>query len=219
VTEVDRTAEHAMRAVLAEHAPDDAILGEEHGLTAGKNGRRWVLDPVDGTKLYAEGIPLWTTLIALEVHGQPVVGVADAPAFGARYRAVRGGGAWRNGRRIGVSAVETLGDSLLAHSPIDEWLADGDAERLLRLAARARATRGVSDAWAHLLVAQGSVEVLLEHEPCYAWDWSATRVIVEEAGGRLSTLDGTEPSAGSNLLVSNGRVHDEVVAALRERGT
>ena len=219
VTEVDRAAERAMRAVLAERAPGDAVLGEEQGLTQGRNGRRWVLDPVDGTKLFVEGIPLWTTLIALEVDGEAVVGVADAPALGARYRAVRGAGAWRDDRRLSVSAVDSLGDSLLAHSPIDEWLAGDDADRLLRLAARARATRGVSDAWAHLLVAQGSVEVLLEHEPCYAWDWSATRVIVEEAGGRLTTLDGDAPSAGSNLLVSNGRVHDEVVAALTERGT
>jgi histidinol-phosphatase len=219
VTEVDRTAERAMRAVLAERVPDDAILGEEHGSTDGLNGRRWVLDPVDGTKLYAEGIPLWTTLIALEVDGTPVLGVADAPALGARYRAVRGGGAWRDDRPLSVSAVDALDGSLLAHSPIDEWLATDDAERLLRIAGRARATRGLSDAWAQLLVAQGSMEVLLEHEPCYAWDWSATRVIVEEAGGRMTTLEGGEPSAGSNLLVSNGRVHDEVVAALTERGT
>ena len=97
--------------------------------------------------------------------------------------------------------------------------APDETDRLLGVVARARSTRGVSDAWAHLLVAQGSVEVLLEHEPCYAWDWSATQVIVEEAGGRLTTLDGEAPSSGSNLLVSNGRVHDEVVAALMERGT
>jgi histidinol-phosphatase len=219
VTEVDRSAERAMRNVLAERAPHDGVLGEEHGLTQGANGRRWILDPVDGTKLYAEGIPLWTTLIALEVDGEPVVGVADAPALGARYRAVSGGGAWRGDRRLSVSSVSALGDSLLAHSPIDEWLRAGEADRLLNLAGRARATRGVSDAWTHLLIAQGSVDVLLEHEPCYAWDWSATRVIVEEAGGRLTALDGSAPSAGSDLLVSNGRVHDEVVAALMEGGT
>lgn len=219
VTEVDRAAEHAMRALLAERAPADGILGEEEGLHEGTNGRRWILDPVDGTKLYAEGIPLWTTLIALEVDGAAVVGVADAPALGARYRAVRGGGAWRDDHRLTVSDVESLDDSLLAHSPIDEWLRAADTERLLGVASRVRATRGVSDGWAHLLVAQGSVDVLLEHEPCYAWDWSATGVIVEEAGGRLTTMDGREPSDGSDLVVSNGRVHEEVVAALVERGT
>jgi histidinol-phosphatase len=219
VTEVDRQAERAMRAILDAEAPEDGVLGEEEGPREGSNGRRWLLDPVDGTKLYAEGIPLWTTLIALEVDGVPVVGVADAPALGARYRGVRGGGAWRDDHRLSASAVDTLGDALLAHSPIDEWIHAGDADRLLGVAAGARATRGVSDAWAHLLVAQGSVDVLVEHEPCYAWDWSATQVIVEEAGGRLTTLDGDAPSPGSNLLVSNGRVHDEVVAALKERGT
>ncbi len=219
VTDVDRGAEHAMRALLAARSPDDGILGEEEGAREGANGRRWILDPVDGTKLYAEGIPLWTTLIALEIDGEPVIGVADAPALGARYRAVRGGGAWRDDRRLSVSDVDALGDAVLAHSPIDEWLRADESDRLLGVASRARSTRGVSDAWAHLLVAQGSVEVLLEHEPCYAWDWSATQVIVEEAGGRLTTLDGEAPSSGSNLLVSNGRVHDEVVAALMERGT
>ena len=219
VTQVDRTAERAMRTMLAQRAPGDGVLGEEEGSSEGNNGRRWILDPVDGTKLYAEGIPLWTTLIALEVDGVPVVAVADAPALGVRYQASRGGGAWHDDRRLQVSPVDALGDVLLAHSPIEGWVHAGDANRLLAMASRVRATRGVSDAWAHLLIAQGSVDVLLEHEPCYAWDWSATRVIVEEAGGRLSTLDGNAPSAGSNLLVSNGRVHDEVVAALMEGGT
>jgi histidinol-phosphatase len=219
VTDVDRAAERAMRDLLAERAPDDGVLGEEEGHRKGTSGRTWVLDPVDGTKLYAEGIPLWTTLIALQIDGAPVLGVADAPALGARYRAARGAGAWRDGRRLAVSDVGALGDAFLGHSPIDEWQRAGEADRLLRLAERARATRGVSDAWAHLLVAQGSMEALLEHEPCFAWDWSATQVIVEEAGGRLSTFDGIDPVPGSNLLVSNGRVHDEVVTALTEGGT
>jgi histidinol-phosphatase len=219
VTDVDRAAERAMRDLLAERAPDDGVLGEEEGHREGTSGRTWVLDPVDGTKLYAEGIPLWTTLIALQIDGTPLLGVADAPALGARYRAARGAGAWRDGHRITVSDVGALGDAFLGHSPIDEWQRAGEADRLLRLAERARATRGVSDAWAHLLVAQGSMEALLEHEPCFVWDWSATQVIVEEAGGRLSTMDGTDPAPGSNLLVSNGRVHDEVVAALMEGGT
>jgi histidinol-phosphatase len=214
VTEVDRRAERAIRAAIAARFPGDGVLGEEEGLQEGANGRRWVIDPVDGTKLYAEGIPLWTTLIALEVEGVPMVGVADAPAIGDRYHAVRGRGAWRGERRLRVSDVATLAESFLAHSGIEEWVAGGRGEALLRVAGRARRTRGLSDAWAHLLVAQGSVEVLLEHEPCQAWDWSATGLIVEEAGGCVTTLAGSRPGAGLDLLVSNGAVHSEVVDML-----
>jgi len=214
VTEVDRRAEQAIRAAIAARYPADAVLGEEAGLQEGTNGRRWVIDPVDGTKLYAEGIPLWTTLIALEVDGEPVVGVADAPAIGDRYHATRGGGGWRGERRLRVSSVTALAGSFVAHSAMEEWIAGGRSDALMRVAAGARRTRGLSDAWAHLLVAQGSVEALLEHEPCQMWDWAATGLIVEEAGGRLSTLGGAPPVAGGDLLVSNGVVHREVVDVL-----
>ncbi len=214
VTEVDRRAEHAIRTVIAARSPGDGVLGEEDGLQEGANGRRWVIDPVDGTKLFAEGIPLWTTLVALEIDGIPMVGVADAPAIGDRYHAVKGQGAWRGDRRLRVSDVASLAESFLAHSAVEEWIEGGRGDVLMHLAGSARRTRGLSDAWAHLLVAQGSVEVLLEHEPCHAWDWSATGLIVEEAGGRVTTLAGGAPSAGENLLVSNGIVHREVVDIL-----
>jgi histidinol-phosphatase len=219
VTEVDRRAERAMRAVLAEHSPGDAVLGEEEGLTEGTNGRRWILDPVDGTKLYAEGIPLWTTLIALEVDGAAVLGLADAPALGTRYHAVRGAGAWRDGASLAASDVRALDEAFVGHSPLEEWMSSGDEARLAAVAARARRTRGLSDAWAHLLVAQGSIEALLEHEPCFPWDWAATEVIVAEAGGRMTTLEGAAPAPGSNLLVTNGLVHDEIVSTLTREGS
>jgi len=218
VTEVDRKAERAIRDAIAARFPDDGVLGEEEGSSPGSSGRRWIVDPVDGTKLYAEGIPLWTTLIALEVDGETVLGVADAPALRARYHACRGEGAWRNGDRLQVSEVDELAASFVVHSGIEEWIGGGRDDRLRDVASRARRTRGLSDAWAHLLVAQGSVEVLLEHEPCQPWDWAATEVIVEEAGGRITTLDGDAPAVGRDLLVSNGRVHDEVLGVLRARG-
>jgi histidinol-phosphatase len=214
VTEVDRAAERAMRASIRRRFPDDAVLGEEDGLTAGTSGRRWVLDPVDGTKLYAEGIPLWTTLIGLEVDGEPVLGVADAPALGERYRAAVGAGAWRGERRLAVSGVDALTDAFVLHSPLGEWAHDGSEGSLMRVAKRARGTRGLSDAWGHLLVAQGSAEALLEHEPCYAWDWTATSIILREAGGTMTRLDGSGPTHGEDLLVSNGKVHDEILDGL-----
>lgn len=216
VTEVDRRAEHAIRTAIAERFPGDGVLGEEEGLTQGTTGRCWVIDPVDGTKLYAEGIPLWTTLIALEIDGMTVVGVADAPAIGDRYHATRGAGAWRGDRRLHVSDVERLSGSFVVHSGVEEWIAGGRSEALVRVAGRARGTRGLSDAWGHLLVAQGSVEALLEHEPCQRWDWAATGLIVEEAGGRLSTLDGGRPAGGNDLLVTNGAVHGEVLDVLAD---
>src|SRR4051795_7808284 len=154
VTDVDRDAERAIRSVLADEAAGDGVLGEEEGHAPGADGRTWVIDPVDGTKLFAEGIPLWTTLIALTIDGEPVLGVADAPALGVRYHATRDGGAWCGTRPLVVSGVVSLVDALVAHSPIEEWYRAGDDRHLADLASIARSTRGLSDAWAHLLVAQ-----------------------------------------------------------------
>ena len=125
---------------MAARFPQDGVLGEEEGLDEGTSGRVWVVDPVDGTKLYAEGIPLWTTLIALQVEGEPRLGIADVPALRERYHAVRGGGAWRDDRRLAVSEVGAIGEAFVAHSPVEEWLA-----RRARAAA-ARAGRGASAA-------------------------------------------------------------------------
>lgn len=214
VTEVDLAVERAIRAVVTAERPGDGVLGEEGGLDASTDRRVWIVDPVDGTKLFAAGIPLWTTLIGLRVDGEVVVGVADAPALGERYHATRGGGAWRDGRRLRVSDVQRLGEGLVLHSGLEEWTADGRDQALRRIARRAGCMRGLSDGWAQLLVARGSAEALLEHEPCFEWDFAATALIVEEAGGRLSTFDGSPPAPGRELLVSNGLVHEEALALL-----
>jgi histidinol-phosphatase len=217
VTEVDRAAERTIRELIASRSGGDGVAGEEEGFDEGVNGRRWVIDPIDGTKLFAEGIPLWTTLIGLEIDGEPVLGLADVPALGDRYHASRGGGAWKWGTPLHVSAVDRLGEAFVAHSGLEEWSRGGHVERLQALADRARGTRGLSDAWGHLLVAQGSVDALVEHEPCHAWDWTATGVIVREAGGRMTTLAGTPPEDAADLLVTNGSIHDEVVDVLQRR--
>ena len=214
VTDADVAAERVIREVVAATFPRDGVHGEEAGLTAGSSGRTWVVDPIDGTAHYADGVPLWTTLIGLDVSGRRVLGVADVPALGARYHAVRGGGAWCGDRPVRTSDVERLAEAFVMHSAVEEWIADDRVEDLVRVVAAARRSRGLSDAWAHLLIAQGSAEALLEHEPCFAWDWTATSVIVEEAGGRLTALNGGPVAAGRDLLVSNGSVHDETLAAL-----
>jgi histidinol-phosphatase len=219
VTEVDRAVERAIREEIASAFPGDGVLGEEEGLHAGTNGRRWLIDPVDGTKLFAEGIPLWTTLIGLREGDRVVVGVADAPALGDRYHATRGGGAWRDERRLRVSEVAELSEAFVVHSGVEEWVAGERDDSLLRVASKARRTRGLSDAWAQLLVAQGSAELLMEHEPCFEWDWGATSVIVEEAGGRLSTFAGGAPNPGQDLLVTNGLVHDETLGVIAGGGS
>jgi histidinol-phosphatase len=217
VTDADVAAERAIREAVGATFPGDGIHGEEGGLTEGSSGRTWVVDPIDGTAHYADGVPLWTTLIGLKVDGRPALGVADVPALGARYHAVRGEGAWSGDRPLHTSDVASLADAFIVHSAVEEWVAGGRMQDLARIVGGARRSRGLSDGWAQLLVAQGSAEALLENEPCFEWDWTATSVIVEEAGGRLSTLDGGSPASGGDLLVSNGAVHDETLAALRVR--
>ncbi len=213
VTELDMATERALRERVSDVFPDDAFLGEEDG-RSGHASRVWVVDPIDGTKNFADGVPLWTTLIALVVDGEPVVGVIDVPTLGDRYIAARGEGAARNSEPIRVSTTASLADAFVVHSGIEEWMADGRLTDLVRVAAGARRTRGLSDAWGHALVAQGSADVMLDHDPCGEWDYAAGKIIVEEAGGRMTTLDGGSPRPGGDLLVSNGALHEEVRALL-----
>ena len=218
VTEADLRAERAIRAAVAAAFPDDDVLGEEDGRTGPVgSGRTWIVDPIDGTKNFAAGIPLWSTLIALAVDGRPVLGLVDVPPLRRRYHAVRGGGAWMNGEPIAVSEVTELSEALVLHSPVEEWTSGAGLglDALLRVVEGSRRTRGLSDAVGHLLVADGSAEVLLERSPCGEWDWAACMVIVEEAGGRMTTLDGAAPWHGCDLLVSNGHLHERVLQLLR----
>lgn len=216
VTEVDRAVEQAIRDLVARYFPNDGVLGEEFGLDPGTSDRVWIVDPIDGTKMFAEGIPLWSTLIALQAGDQVVASVVDAPALGERFHATRGGGAWFADTRVEVSTVAVLADSLVLHAAIEEFArpTGTGVPALLDVAARARHSRGIADGWAHTLVARGAAEVLVEQGPCHAWDWSATSLVVEEAGGRLTRLEGGDPTPGCHLLVSNGLVDDEVRGVL-----
>jgi histidinol-phosphatase len=219
VTVVDGAAERAIRDLLHTYRPDDGLIGEEGSRVEGRSGRVWVVDPIDGTKLFAEGIPLWTTLIALRDGDQVVVAVADAPALGERFHAVRGAGAWRGGDRLRVSDVEALSDAFVLHAALEEFDRGTGVDALLAVVAQCRASRGIADAWAHLLVARGAAEALVEQGPCFEWDWAATSLIVEEAGGSLTRLEGGPAVPGCHLLVTNGRVDAEIRRALRLQGT
>jgi histidinol-phosphatase len=213
VTEADRAVEEALRKQLAVERPGHGVVGEEFG-SEGGTAARWILDPIDGTKNYVRGVPVWATLIALEQDNELRVGVVSAPALKRRWWATRGEGAFADGRRIHVSGVSSLADASLSHASIGSWEEHGMLPAFLDLTRRVWRTRGYGDFWQHMLVAEAAIDVAVE--PVVAlWDLAALQVVVEEAGGRLTDLAGVARSDGGNAVTSNGRLHAQVLAALR----
>jgi histidinol-phosphatase len=213
VTEADRAVEQVLRKRIGEERPGDGVVGEEFGADQ-TAGTRWILDPIDGTKNYLRGVPVWATLIALEREGAMTVGVASAPALQRRWWAARGEGAYVNGRRIRVSGVAELSDAFLSHASIGSWEEHGLGQQFLNLARSCWRTRGFGDFWSHMLVAEGAVDLAVEPE-VQLWDLAASQVIVEEAGGRFTDLGGTPTAAGGSSVSTNGLLHDRVLATLR----
>lgn len=220
VSDADRAVEEQMRAALGRSRPRDAMLGEEFGSVAGRSeGRRtWIIDPIDGTKNYVRGVPVWATLIALLEGGKPVVGVVSAPALGRRWWASAGAGAY-TGRslsqatRIRVSEVKDLKDASFAYSSVISWEEYGKLDGFLRLSRACWRTRAYGDFWSHMLVAEGAVDIAAEPE-LSLWDVAAPAVIVTEAGGRFSALDGDPSPAAGSGLTSNGLLHGTLLAHL-----
>ena len=212
VTEADLGIEDLFRKEASEQFPDDGVHGEEGGLDA-RGDRLWVVDPIDGTKNFAAGIPVWATLIALVADGEVMLGVVDAPALAERYEAVRGGGARLNGRPIGVSTVESLDEATIAHPSLSEWPAL-TRSALVELLGMARRAVGYGDFWGHCLVARGAADAMLESR-LRIWDWAAVRVVLEEAGGRMTAFDGGSCTDGGSVLSTNGRLHETLLARLR----
>jgi histidinol-phosphatase len=202
VTEADQAAEQAIRERLASARPGDGIIGEEFGTTAAAD-RQWVVDPIDGTKNYVRGIPVWATLIALRDQ----VAVVSAPALRRRWWASRGSGAFAGGRPIHVSAVAELADAQLLWSGVEEWEAVGRTEDVLNLARRCWRSRGLGDFWQYMLVAEGAAEIALDPE-VRLWDLAAPQLIVEEAGGRFTDLQGAPRADGGSGIATNGLLHD-----------
>ena len=217
VTEADRSVEEALRAEIAAARPGHGVVGEEFvddvGQGGCRGGWRWILDPIDGTKNYVRGIPIWATCIGLQHDDEMVVGVVSAPALGRRWWAARGHGAFANGEPIRVSAVGDMADAQLSYDSVVGWEAHGLGEQFLGLARRCWRTRGLGDFWSHVLVAEGAVDVAAEPEVSI-WDVAAVQVIVEEAGGRFSDLGGAARPDGGSAVSTNGLLHDEVLAAL-----
>ena len=221
MSDADRAAEEAIRRRLAEARPGDAVVGEEYGETpgdgSGPNGRRWVLDPIDGTKNYVRRIPVWGSLIALERDGVPAVGVVSAPALGRRWWAARGEGAFADGDPVQVSAVADLADAQLSYDSYVGFERHGLGPASLDLERRCWRSRGFGDFWSHVLVAEGAVDIAVEPEVAL-WDVAPLLVIVEEAGGRFTDLAGRRWADGGSAVSTNGPLHDEIIRAFGVRG-
>ncbi len=213
VTVADREAEALLRSRLLSRFPGDGFLGEESGHTPGTTGYRWIIDPIDGTRNFVRGIPLWGTLVGLEYRGETVAGVIEAPALGESYRALRGAGAYRGERRIHVSDVSTLGEAQMFYSGLAWFMKAGRQDAFIELSRRVQRQRGFGDFYGFVLVAQGSGEVMVEYG-IHAWDVAALKPLVEEAGGRFSDWDGQPRIDRPDVVVSNGKIHDEVLRIL-----
>jgi histidinol-phosphatase len=218
VTQGDWETEAQIRLRIARTFPDHNVLGEEEGLTRAGGGRpldgapTWVVDPIDGTSNYVAAIPVWATLVGLMVDGSPVVGVAHAPALGETYEAGRGLGARMNGTAIEVDAVDRLEEATVVSTGYESFHRHQLAEGFVDVVSRADRSRGFGDFWGHMLVARGAAHVMLE-PVLKVWDYAALVPIVEEAGGRITALDGAPLSDGSTCLTTNGALHDLVIDA------
>ena len=216
VSEADRAVEEMIRGRLDRDRPGDAVVGEEFGIT-GTGARRWIVDPIDGTKSYVRGVPVWATLLALEIDSELVVGVVSAPALGRRWWAARGCGAYADGDRIHVSEIRSLEDSQFCFADFRDWEPQGLEDSVLELGRRVWRAVGFGDFWGHMLVAEGAAEVMFEPE-LSLWDVAALRPIVEEAGGRCTDLAGDPALGPGGALTTNGLLHDEVIGVLRGGG-
>lgn len=219
VSDADKRAEQIVRSVLGEHRPADAILGEEYG-SQGQSERRWIVDPIDGTKNFVRGVPLWASLIALVDGDEVVVGVVSAPALGARWFAARGAGAWRGprlegARRLQVSRVERFEDASLGYSSLAAWRGHPRREQFLALLEECWRARGYGDFFPYMMVAEGAVDACAEPE-LEVYDMAALVPIVVEAGGRFTNLRGVDGPFGGNAAASNGLLHEALLERLGE---
>lgn len=218
VTDADRAVEADLRQVLGRERPDDAILGEEYGGTTAFTGRQWIIDPIDGTKNFVRGVPVWASLIALLHDGAPSVGVVSAPALQRRWWAAHGQGAFTsvNGaaqRRLSVSSVAELSSASLSFSSLSGWAHLGLRERFIEFTDAVWRVRAYGDFLSYCLVAEGAVDIAAEPEVS-VWDLAALDILVREAGGVFTGLDGTHGPHGGNAVATNGVLHAKALTAL-----
>ena len=211
VTNADRENERLLREQIAARFPDDSILGEEGTRTEGRSGRRWIIDPIDGTRDFVRGNRFWCVLIALEDQGEAVLGVAHFPALGDTYRAARGEGAFRNRDRLRVSSIDRLDQAVLSPNGLHAMAAERYAPRLMEFMSRFWAVRSAGGALDAVMLAAGQVDVWLERS-AEVWDLAPLQVIIEEAGGRFFAMDGSRRTNGGNALACTPALENEVRA-------
>ena len=217
VSDADKAVEESIRRTLSKARTRDAVTGEEQGST-GTSARRWIIDPIDGTKNYVRGVPVWATLIALAVEDEVVMSVVSAPQLGRRWWAAKDQGAFTGkslmkATKCQVSDVRRLEDASLSYSSLHGWEERGRLEDFLSLMRRCWRTRAYSDFWSYMLVAEGAVDIAVEPELA-VYDMAALDVIVREAGGTFTSLDGSDGPWGGNALATNGHLHDAVLSFL-----
>lgn len=219
VSDADLAVEEMVRSVLSLERPEDAILGEEFGGEAVFDGRQWVIDPIDGTKNYVRGVPIWATLIALLEDGVPVVGAISAPALNRRWWASKGKGAWTSydggdPRPISVSSVREIASASLSFASLSGWQERGIRDRFIDLTDEVWRVRGYGDFFSYCLLAEGTLDIAAEPEVSL-WDLAPLDILVREAGGRFTSLDGEAGPHGGSAVATNSLLHDDVVGRLR----
>jgi histidinol-phosphatase len=216
VTAADRAAETLLRDQLLGKFPKDGFLGEESGDTPGTSGYRWIVDPIDGTRSFVRGVPIWGTLVGLEYKGETLAGVVSVPAMALTYRALRGEGAFRNDLPIRVSTVDRLSEAHVYYSSVSWFIKGGCERQFMELVKRTERQRGFGDFYGFMLVAQGSGELMVEHG-VHAWDLAALKPIVEEAGGKMTDWKGKPDIFQPDVIASNGRLHQAALDILQEK--
>lgn len=218
VSDADTAVERALRATLSRSRPRDGLLGEEFGGGAGNGSRQWVIDPIDGTKNFVRGVPVWATLIALLDNGQPVVGMVSAPALGRRWWAAAGHGAYAGrhpaaATRLKVSGVRRIADASFCYSSLEGWEAIGRLPAMLDIMRESWRNRAYGDFYGYMLVAEGAVDMMAEPE-LSIWDVAALIPVVTEAGGTFTDLSGNTGPAGGSGVASNGHLHTDLLRRL-----
>jgi histidinol-phosphatase len=219
VTDADRAVESELRKLLARDRANDQVLGEEFGGPTTFEGRQWVIDPIDGTKNFVRGVPVWASLIALLDDGVPCVGVVSAPALQRRWWAARGAGAFAvvagsPARRLSVSEVAELHSASLSFSSLSGWAQLGLREHFMQLTDTVWRVRAYGDFWSYCLVAEGAVDIAAEPEVS-VWDLAPLDILIREAGGVFTNLDGAAGPHGGSAVASNGLLHEQVLNRLR----
>ena len=227
VTEADTAVERAVRSLITSRFPGHGLVGEEYGEEASDSGRRWIIDPIDGTHNYMRGVPVYATLLALEIDGELAVGAVSAPALHRRWFSWQGGGAWavetvpggwdaQTAVALSVSTIDRLAEASVVYSSFPSIVESGLAPGFESLLGKVWRDRGLGDFYGYMLVAEGAAEVMVESE-LKLWDLAGPLAVMQQAGARVTDISGGQGMPAHGVLATNGRVHETVLAELARR--